>query len=84
MSESEVVPERFIPIASAVTEILGTLPTRADRAELLVVIMRSYDLWLKENVEEKPRTPLGTIATEHETAESMTQMFRDYWMHIMA
>ncbi len=46
--------------------------------------MRSYELWLKENVEEKPRTPLGTMATEHETAETMAQMFRDYWTHCMA
>lgn len=46
--------------------------------------MRSYELWLKENVEEKQRTPLGTMATEDETAKTMAQMFRDYWMHCMA
>lgn len=45
--------------------------------------MRSFELWVKDNVEEEPRTSVGTIATEHETAEALMQAARSYWLRRM-
>lgn len=83
-STNEVVPERFAPLVAAVEETLNGLTSHADRAEMLIVIARSYELWLKANVEELPRTELGTMATEHESAETLAKMFRDHWMAILS
>ncbi|WP_431031543.1 hypothetical protein [Plantibacter sp. RU18] len=80
MHESEVVPARFVSVVEALKEALGSIDTRADRAELMFALMRSFELWTKANVVEEPRTQVGTMATEHETAETLAEATRSYWL----
>lgn len=83
MHESEVVSARFAPVIDALVGALSSLDMRADRAELLVAVMRSFELWVKDNVAEEPRTQMDTMTTEYETAETLTQAMRSYWLQCM-
>ncbi|PRB11898.1 hypothetical protein CQ047_02255 [Microbacterium sp. MYb72] len=79
-----MVPTRFASAVDALNETLEALSARSDRAELVSVLMRSFELWLIAHVPEDPRTQVGTMATEHETAETLAAATRSYWMSCMA
>jgi hypothetical protein len=80
MNEDEIVPTRFAPVVDALNETLSGLSGRADRAELLAVLMRSFELWVTANVAEEPSAPSSRMATEHETVETLAQAMRNYWV----
>lgn len=80
MNDDEIVPTRFAPLVDALNETLSGIDGRTDRAELLAVLMRSFELWVTANVAEEPSAPSSRMATEHETLETLAQAARDYWM----